>query len=329
MHLGRCCHCADTPLNCFGCNAAQEPPSTWQLDLPAAPAYAHQTTGSCAADVDNVSLFPLFPQLHQREVMSVNYEHPTLADTYTLLQDTAASAAECEPNDVCVWSAGTLTAYEDLQVSIVPDGNTSFCPSFIPTSIVNQSQTITDVWDYNQSAPITNCRVREPVQNSLLPPDLACTAANLCDQYGVSECQYRLFGERFFLLVEDSHLVVRWTWVPRYKITFLQYDKGFGGNPWRNFDGYASHFDNPLIIPLIFGVDECRMPLHPSADNPSTVGSGVLAEYKKLINCATDFDGTPVVLPLHTATVNPGQTQSIASAMGITLPSFLSITPIP
>jgi hypothetical protein len=128
-----------------------------------------------------------------------------------------------------------------------------------------------------------------------------------------------------------KYFVVNVYWYPLLYTLYLNRRKSSAIATWKPNKGFNAEYGAIFYIPsTLHGTPTCPPSVYPYATSLSNLGSGLMLRYEKMINCSTDFDGTPVTLTLaENYKQTASATQTKCEAVGITsVPSTIEITPI-
>jgi hypothetical protein len=332
------CHCEQPFPDCFGCLVLElEIPTAWQMDFPSPMSYLGATTGSCSwLSAEYNEGLGSYPKLQDSYDHSFTFpDISTLGDATPLeIDDAPVTSPFYTPFVECVWASGDYEFYErGFHTSRRNDFGTG-CDA---AAFMNTPYSGLNAWEYkNPTGWITppsfsgnRTRTSHPIT------DARCgtvAAGCVADPW---VCSTGVTGSFATLQVVDrsgiKYFVVNVYWYPLLYTLYLNRRKSSAIATWKPNKGFNAEYGAIFYIPsTLHGTPTCPPSVYPYATSLSNLGSGLMLRYEKMINCSTDFDGTPVTLTLaENYKQTASATQTKCEAVGITsVPSTIEITPI-
>ena len=347
------CHCIPVDPNCLGCDGGGTPvalPTSWLMDFPVAMTYASARTGTVTIPEYNVAGYPAAQgggnTIERKRYFSTTWDWPDLTGfgvgTSLTIDDTPSKGATYGATIDCIWASSNVAQYRTLTGNI-----------YLPYPLVWNDAICSVGADFTNASPWYYYSLVGPYIPSGLSPNRVRTnigAANaLCNTsvqlYDYSpafpytryyDCFVRMYGLFAVLTIVRTgttyELVVTIYWWPR--ITFTTYDKFYYNqlSPPKQFWN-QTNFNNGLCDTTfdaqkaIYTRDgyNTKATIYPSATDG--VASGTILVYKKTFDCATEYNATPVTLPLFLRGKQGGATQTIVDAIGFqNVPASITLT---
>jgi hypothetical protein len=329
MHLGHDCHCKQPFPDCFYCPVFETNiPEQWVMDMPSSLSYLGATSGSCSTTT------PINDDVTTYTAWSMQYEYPDVAGfgTETPLNiDDAPRRSIYTPITECIWGSSGYVYYEEVGRGVVPWGTSGCSLGVAAVGEKKDDMPIDDCWEYTSyggTVPPFYSLGRTRTDIPFTFPNCGAMISGCTPE---RSCGIRPFGIWAVLQIVKpfsspaKFSVLVW-WFPRCLYTRTNYIR-LSSTTWGVTTG-SSRWTEQLAPDG--SPSSCISSLYPystSINNVSGPG-GIL--YEKVIDCDTDFTGSPVVLPLVGATrKSSASTQNVFEAAGITgLPSSITITPV-
>lgn len=331
------CHCEQPFPDCFGCLVLElEIPTAWQMDFASPMSYLGASSGSCSwTSVAYNEGFGSYPKLQDTYDHSFTFPDISTLGSATILEidDAPVTSPFYAPITECVWASGDFEFYERGSHTSRRDDFGTGCDA---EAFRNTLYAGVNAWEYARPSgwftppALSGNRTRTPHPIT----DVRCgTTATGC--FEIWRCSTGVTGIFATLQVVDrsgiKYIVVTIHWLPLLYTLYLSRRKASALATWKPNLGYAFEYGSTFYLPSgLHGTPTCPASAYPYATSVNNLATGAILRYEKLVNCATDFNGTPVTLTLvETYKKNASATQTICAAMGITgIPSTIEVTPI-
>ena len=300
------CGCGELPPpDCFGCSPANEP-VTWDMDFPAAMTYdvidsdmnSYEDDGSpdTCEDVGFVS-----------ESYDMTREYPDITDLGS------GNVCNREPNKTCAWGFFAGVGYGRWRADGQLEGCSIPCTLSYTQSFYGSASNVTDNWWYATAAPqYTNQSALDTIAASA-PADCGDVIGQCGTGFGATYqsriCDTGLkFGYAGLLEYNPVGTLLTFTikWIPR-----IQYTSSNG--EYQAFQSSGKLGPNHAGLLGVDGVDSawtnCFGALFPGATSGTDLKSGTFQSnhlqwrYSKVVDCATEFGGSPITLTLIDSTL--------------------------
>lgn len=343
------------PPDCFGCtDPGNMFPSVWQVDLPSSMSVPSLVT--CGPITQTVSGIP--GTLDRRYTLECEVEWPSIQSTSLLIVDDRPIDNYSFSWVTCVWLSNDYQMYDRMYWNGIPWSN-AFCShaGHYPGVRKYPDWTAPTPWYYYELPTVTVSPNRSRVNAATDHPHAGSCSTEVDPALPDPSsprytCDFIPYGAQWYLSVETvgatKKLVAILKYWMRFGMTYLIEDYLLGGpfypaTGWRPASpspGFASYFTAPAQVLSIVGTfaawptvsgNDCKSTLFPSYGSNVNLHTGPnLVRYEKVIDCATDFDGTPVVLTkAEDYKANTTSTKTIIDAMGIgSSPSYITLTPV-
>ncbi len=352
------CNCDEPPPpDCFGCTDPETWfPSVWQLDMPSVMTVpSNASCGPLTATIPGGGFAGL---LDIRHTLSSEVEFPRIPQTSLLLVDDRPILDYAWSWVTCVWLSNDYRMANFLYWNGIP-WNRAECihAGHYPGAVKSPDWFAPTPWYYYElpTVGISPNRSRayavsdhpndpscgtevDPALPDLSSPRYSCRLAPYGTQWQLSiertGSTYKLVATlRYWLRLAISYFV------EEYLLGGIFYP-ATGWRPASGQTGFVNFFNAPGQVVASYGYwpkvppltgDDCKSTLFPNYGTDVNLHNAPnLVRYEKVINCATDFDGTPVVLSkAYDYKAVSGSTKTIIEAMGISAsPSFITLTPV-
>jgi hypothetical protein len=321
------CNCQQPFPDCFGCPVfALDIPQQWVMDLPSTMVYTGATSGSCSYSS---------PQSGKLNYTSsdIQYEYPDISafgSSVPLDIDDAVRSSYYTPITECIWGSSGYKLFASIIGRVAPGGQVG-CPlGAVEVATKESDISVPDCWYYathnNVTLPPWFSQGR--VRTTIIPANPACGVytSGCFGSQPAPTCSVRAFGMWAVLRIFGGKLNVTVSWWPRGLFTGVIYDRLSIYSTFRILTG-SSAWTNSLPQN---DSPACFASMYPYATSTINIlGPGSIV-YEKVINCATDFAGSPVTLPrVSISKAQSTSTQNTFEAVGITgIPSSITITPV-
>lgn len=345
MGRPRTCACwckAPPPPNCFGCvDPSAWFPSVWQLDMPSA------ITTIASRKVAPVATNVPFPW--QQGSASGSVDYPTIPTSSLLIVDDRPITEYSFDYVTCIWLSNDAWVYEKVRGAVVPVAVGCTHNGHYPTLRWSPNYKPPTPWHWYESPLVTVSpnRIRTHIFSD--HPRNALCGTSLCSAIpGTShECFYQPYGSQWLLQIENTaagkKLVATLQYYLRLNVRYIL-ETALGGSGWTpDFTSY--HDAYPNVSGISYGVGwpqaagtlqralcAALFPAYTGTSDNINIdyGSPAIVRYEKLIDCDTDFTGTPVTLTKafeFKASAISTKTIREMLSMGAT-PSYITLTPI-
>lgn len=346
------CRCISQALNCLGCDEEIALPESWVMDFPAEMGYGSARTGSVTIAEYDATGYPQAATggtIQKKRYFTADWDWPDLTtfgiSTSLVIDDAPLSDPYYGSHITCIWANETFSQYRVLRGrydystfypgSGGPYWHDSMCS--VSADFSNSSP-----WYYYSevgSGYIPPGLSPGRTRNSIDPEDALCgTFTYPGDNHKLTyECAVRTYGCFAVLTVVKTgtvyDLVVTIYWWPR--IAWNSYEKFYflssgGVETWNQTSANQGNCDTTYEADTaIYTLDgnDTGATVYPS--NTNGISQGAILIYKKTFACDTEFDGSPVTLPLFSEVTSGGASQTIVDAIGITnVPPSITITPV-
>jgi len=348
MRMNLCCTgCAEPFPDCFGCPVLEvDIPTAWQMDFPAPMTYAAATSGSCShTSAEYPELFSTYPA--RKDFFEHSYSYPSMAGfgdaTILEIDDATVASPSYSPSVQCIWASGDFEMYEFGWHASVRNDSSPFGCNGSAFKLANFSAS--DPWVYGLTGysgiPTTYSPNR--VRTMLTTTDSRCGTAPCLGPFGSTPqrwvCGFRASGVWALLQIVEFNgnkfVAVSIFWIPERWTKAIRQRKPLSTTPLRPDQGYEIYNETPpqdvsFLLASGSAINTALLSTYTEATAVSNLWQGLILRYEKQVNCATDFDGTPITLNLaQEYKRTPGATQTICEAAGITdIPSTITITPL-
>lgn len=355
--FGRCCRCDSlgTPsfYDCFGCLVTTEDvPQEWILDVPSAFGYAAgiPTTNSTSETVG--------PYLNKKTEIVTEYQFPSISSfgsTTSMVIDDMPITNPLGSYTTCIW-ASNFDIYESEihdPANIVP-WNLFTGTCFGTGLVLNPAQktaptTQPSPWEHRNfngfGGIVPHGYSLNRTRNLKASTPLSECGKTYC---GIptrrTTCGWRPYGIYGILQIYTGFVFrLSVVFMPRMTSRVIAYElRGFptGWYPLYGEPENWDWWDTPLLSSYTsYGDDGTHTyawkTLFPNfvaesvVPAPGTAASGIICQYEKTINCATDFSGSPVVLTLSNETIYGTSGEKCWHLLGLSAPpSTVTITPV-
>lgn len=360
MGRPRMCNCSCSeppPPDCFGCTDPDTWfPSVWALDMPSV--MTVPSNASCGPISATIPAATFGNPLDIRHTLTTEVEFPRIPPHSLLLVDDRPILDYAWSWVTCVWLSNDFRMYEKIYNNGI-SWNVVACThaGHYPGTTRGPNWFAPTPWYYYELPSVGVSPNRSRVHAATdHPPDSSCGTEVDPALPDVSSprytCSFQPWGTQWLLQIERTGSVYKLVATLRYwlrlSMTYLIEEYLLGGifyptTGWRpasGLTGFANQFWSPGQVVAGYGYWP-QVPPTTGADCKSTLfpnyGADVnlhtapdLIRYEKVIDCETDFDGTPVVLnKAYDVKASPSSTKTIIEAMGISAsPSFVTLTPV-
>lgn len=331
------CHCEQPFPDCFGCLVLElDIPTAWQMDFAAPMTYFGSTTGTCSwTSAAYNEGFPSYPKL--QDIYDHSFTFPDLSTlgsaTPLEIDDAHVTSPFYSPIVECVWASGDFEFYERGTRNSYRN---AFGPGCDGAAFMNTPYAGVNAWEYKNptgwSTPPSLSGNRTRTSHPLTDIRCGTVATNCIEAW---QCSTGVTGAYATLQVVDrsgaKYFAVIISWIPLLYTLYLKQRKETAVASWKPHQRINAEYGAIFYLPsTLHGTPTCPSSVYPYATSLNNLGTGPILRYEKLVNCSTDFDGTPVTLTLaENYKQTSAATQTKCAAVGITgVPSTIEITPI-
>lgn len=360
MGRPRLCNCkceSPPPPDCFGCTGDIWFPSVWAVDMPST--MTVPSTVTCGPTGSTVAGGG-YSGLDIRDTFSASAEWPKIPPYSFLIVDDRPIANYAFSWLTCVWLSNDYRMANRRTWGTIPWNNASCSHGgHYPGAVKEADWFAPNPWYYYELPTVSISPNRSRVNAATdHPHDVICGTEVDPALPDASSPRYVCgfnwpFGSQWYLLIEHTGSTFKFVATLRYWMRLsMSYfvEENLPGGPfypatgWRPAVGGPPSFVDFMYAPgqvnyfhgfwpsgFGFGSGYCKSTLFPSYGSDINFHiSPDIVRYEKVINCATDFDGTPVVLTkAYDIKAHPTSTKTIIEAMGISAsPSYITLTPV-
>lgn len=354
-HIVGCnCHCIAYDPNCLGCASLTEIPvplpESWVMDFPTAMSYGSARTGTVTiAEYDATG----FPQVvsggtnEKKRYFTTTWDWPDVSafgvSTSLVIDDAPALGSSYGATVDCIWAGGSFLQYRTLTGNAYL-GPSSGNPAAWHDSVcsVGADYSNASPWYYNSAvgAYIPPAWSPNRTRNSIGAADVLCsTTVSVGGGYQrIYSCAAKMYGLFAVVTVVNTgsgyDLTCSIYWWPR--ISYSVYSKHYFHQTSPSLDFYTLTSQNngfcdttwdTLAATYSLDSNNTKATVYPSATDG--LSQGLILVYKTDFNCATEYDGSPVSLPLVTTIKKGGSAQTIVDAIGfVDVPATITLTPV-
>lgn len=294
-----------------------------------------------SAEYPESGLGPTYPS--RQDFFEHSYSYPDLSGfgigTILEIDDAPPNDPPSGPITSCIWASNDFEFYETVSHNSLRSDFGGGCDaqSFKLANFSGPSP-----WTYNNSFGLRQWPSGYSPNRSRtnhVTTDSRCGTLACMGPFGLTNpwtCGIRVSG--LFALLQISKrstsyfFTVLVSWMPERFQKEITRRRALASSPQVPSIGFAVHseglFDN--LSGSSAAIDAFMLAMYPAATSLNNIWQGPILRYEKQIVCSTDFDGTPVTLPLAEELKKlPFSTQTMCQAAGIVnIPSTITITPV-